>query len=485
MNDPRSISRRALLQQSGLGFGSLALTYLLNTQGALGSVAKGPQMGSGLKPTPGDFPARAKSVIQLVQNGGPSQMDLFDPKPGLQKHSGQVYSSKVETFQPGSETNELMGSPFEFHKAGEAGMDFSEALTHTPTIADEICLIRSMYSEHNNHTEALIMLATGKIFRGRPTMGAWITYALGTENQDLPAYIVLRDPEGYNTNATLNWDNGWLPALYAGTEFSSQGAPVLDLHPARPLPEGVQRDKLALLAKLNQEHRNNYPLDSDLEARIRNYELAARMQLTASEVLDLSKESDATKKLYGLDNEVTASYGRRCLMARRLVEAGVRFVQVFPPVKPSFQPWDSHTNVKSEIQTIAAKTEQGSTALVKDLKSRGLLEDTLVVWTGEFGRLPVSQNGKGRDHNRWAFSMWLAGGGFKAGYLHGATDEIGYKAVDNKVGVPDLHATILHQLGIDHRKLIYVHNGREESLTDVPITGAHIVGDLLKAPPQI
>ena len=485
MNDPKSISRRALLQQSGLGFGSLALTYLLNSDGALASVARGSQMGSGLKPTPGDFPARAKCVIQLVQNGGPSQMDLFDPKPELQKHSGQVFSSKVETFQPGSETNELMGSPFEFHKAGEAGMDFSEALTHTPTIADEICLIRSMYSEHNNHTEALIMLATGKIFRGRPTMGSWITYALGTENQNLPAYIVLRDPEGYNTNATLNWDNGWLPALYAGTEFSTQGTPVLDLNPARPLPEGLQRDKLALLAKLNREHQNNYPLDSDLEARIRNYELAARMQLTASEVLDLSKESEATKKLYGLDNEVTASYGRRCLMARRLVEAGVRFVQVFPPVKPSFQPWDSHTNVKSEIQTIAAKTEQGSTALVKDLKSRGLLDDTLVIWTGEFGRLPVSQNGKGRDHNRWAFSMWLAGGGFKAGYLHGATDEIGYKAVENKVGVPDLHATILHQLGIDHRKLIYVHNGREESLTDVPITGAHIVGDLLKAPPRI
>ncbi len=485
MNDPRAISRRALLQQSGLGFGSLALTYLLNTQGALASVARGSQMGSGLKPTPGDFPARAKSVIQLVQNGGPSQMDLFDPKPDLQKHSGQVFSSKVETFQPGSETNELMGSPFEFRKAGQAAMDFSEALTHTPSIADEICLIRSMYSEHNNHTEALIMLATGKIFRGRPAMGAWITYALGTENQNLPAYIVLRDPEGYNTNATLNWDNGWLPALYAGTEFSSQGAPVLDLNPARPLPEGIQRDKLALLAKLNQEHRNNYPLDSDLEARIRNYELAARMQLTASEVLDLSKESEATKKLYGLDNETTASYGRRCLMARRLVEAGVRFVQVFPPVKPSFQPWDSHTKVKSEIQTIAAKTEQGSTALVKDLKSRGLLNDTLVIWTGEFGRLPVSQNGKGRDHNRWAFSMWLAGGGFKAGYLHGATDEIGYKAVDNKVGVPDLHATVLHQLGIDHRKLIYVHNGREESLTDVPISGAHVVGDLLKAPAVI
>src|SRR5690242_10653479 len=307
--NPSMISRRALLEKSGLGFGSLALTYLLNSQGALASPVSGSQMGSGLHPTPGHFPARAKAVIQLVQNGGPGQMDLFDPKPELQKRDGQQYPLKVETFQPGSESNELLASPFTFRKAGGAGMDFSEALAHTPAIADEICLIRSMYSEHNNHTEALIMLATGKIFRGRPTMGAWITYALGTENQNLPAYIVLRDPEGYNTNATLNWDNGWLPALYAGTEFNTQGTPVLNLSPAVPLPDGVQKDKLALLARLNEEHRANYPLDSDLEARIRNYELAARMQLTAGEVLDLSKETEATKKLYGLDNEETAGYG--------------------------------------------------------------------------------------------------------------------------------------------------------------------------------
>jgi hypothetical protein len=480
------LSRRALLEQSGLGFGSLALTWLLNSQDSLAATTPaGSQLGSGLRPTPGHFRARARSVIQLVQNGGPSQMDLFDPKPELQQHSGEVYKTKVETFQPGSEANELMGSPFEFRKVGQAGMDFSEALTHIPRIADEICMIRSMYSEHNNHTEALIMLETGKIFRGRPTMGAWITYALGTENQNLPAYIVLRDPEGYNTNATLNWDNGWLPALYAGTEFNTQGEPVLNLNPARPLPDGVQRDKLALLARLNEEHRAGYPLDSDLEARIRNYELAARMQLTASKVLDLSQETEATRKLYGLDNEETAGYGRRCLMARRLIEAGVRFVQVFPPVKPSFQPWDSHTNVKSEIQTISAKTDQPSAALIQDLKSRGLLEQTLVIWTGEFGRLPVSQNGKGRDHNRNAFTMWLAGGGFKAGYLYGATDEIGYAAVERRTSVPDLHATILHQLGIDHRKLIYVHNGREESLTDMSISGAHVVGDLLQAPPLI
>ncbi|MBM3775317.1 MAG: DUF1501 domain-containing protein, partial [Acidobacteria bacterium] len=440
-------------------------------------------LGSGLRPQPGHFPERAKAVIQLVQNGGPSQVDLFDPKPELQKRDGQQHRFKVEMFQPGSEANILLASPFEFRRHPATGMEFSEVLTHTPSIAEDICLVRSMHSEHNNHTEALILLATGKIFRGRPSLGAWISYALGTENRNLPAYIVLRDPEGYNTNATLNWDNGWLPALYAGTEFSTQGSPVLNLRPAVPMPEGVQEDKLAFLVRLNEEHRARYPFDSDLEARIRNYELAARMQISAGDLVDLSKESAATKKLYGLDHPETASYGARCLMARRLVEAGVRFVQVFPPVKPSFQPWDSHTNVKSELEGICGKTEQPAAALIQDLKSRGLLEQTLVVWTGEFGRLPVSQNGRGRDHNRNAFTLWLAGGGMKAGHVHGSTDEVGYKAVEKPVSVADLHATILHQLGLDHRKLTYVHNGREESLTDPSISGARVAGELLQAPP--
>lgn len=482
-NSRFGLSRRDLLRHSGLG--AFALSSLLNGDGLLAAGRKRGPEGSGLLPTDPDFAPRAKAVIQLVQNGGPSQMDLFDPKPELQKNDGKQYASKLETFQPGSESNELLGSPFEFRKAGRAGMDFSEILTHTPGIADEICLIRSMYSEHNNHTEALIMFGTGKIFRGRPTLGAWVTYALGSENGNLPAYIVLRDPEGYSTNGTLNWDNGWLSALYSGTEFNTQGAPVLNLNPAAPQPEGLQRSKLSLLAKLNEEHRANYPLDSDLEARIHNYELAAKMQLSATDVLDLSKETEATKKLYGLDNEYTRGYGTRCLMARRLVEAGVRFVQVFPPLDPTFQPWDAHNNTKTENQVIAARTEQGSAALVKDLKSRGLLDDTMVMWGGEFGRLPVSQNGKGRDHNRWAFSLWLAGGGFKTGHIHGATDEIGYKAVEGKVSVPDLHATMLHQLGLDHRKLIYVHNGRNESLTDATISGARVVGEVLTKPPVV
>src|SRR5262249_49908489 len=296
---------------------------------------------------------------------------------------------------------------------------------------------------------------------------------------------VLRDPEGYNTSGTLLWQNGWLPPLYRGTEVSTQGTPVLNLKPARPVAGSVQRDNLDLLAKLNEEHRKSYPNESELEARIRNYELAARMQLAAGGVLDLSKESASVRKLYGLDNPETAGYGLRCLMARRLVESGVRFVQVLPPVKPQFQPWDAHGNVKTDNEAICAKCDLPSAGLIKDLKSRGLLDNTTVIWSGEFGRLPVSQNGSGRDHNRNAFSLILAGGGFKAAYVHGATDDVGYKSVEKRVSVPDLHATILHQLGLDHNRLTYRHHGSDETLTDSRVTKAKIVGELLRKPPEI
>jgi hypothetical protein len=477
------LTRRDLLTRSGLGFGGLALTYLLNRDGQLGTARAGDVSGGraagGLGRQSPHFAPRARAVIQLMQNGGPSQMDIFDPKPDLQKHSGKEHPTKVEMFQKGSEKNELLGSPFTFHRRGQCGMELSEVIPHIGSVADDLCLVRSMFTEHNNHTEALVMMATGKIFPGRPSLGAWISYGLGSENQNLPAYIVLRDPEGYNTSGTLVWAGGWLPAIHRGTEFSTKGAPVLNLHPAVAQPDGVQRDNLEFLAKLNEEHRKKYPRESELEARIRNYELAARMQLAAGDVLDLARETEATKKLYGLDNENTAGYGTRCLMARRLVEAGVRFVQVFPPVKPQFQPWDSHGNSKTEIPAIAAKTDLPTTGLIKDLKARGLLDETIVVWTGEFGRLPVSQNGNGRDHNRNAFSLLLAGGGFKAGHVHGATDDFGYKAVVDRVSVPDLHATVLHQLGLDHNRLVYRHHGREETATDAPVTGARVVTELL------
>jgi hypothetical protein len=480
---PRYFSRREIIEATGLGFGAMALSYLLNFERSVGATGAADESGQkAVADLANKFPhfaPRARAVIQLMQNGGPSQMDIFDPKPELQKYSGKEHPTKVEMFQKGSEANQLLGSPFTFHRRGQCGMELSEVIPHIGSIADELCLVRSMFTEHNNHTEALVMMATGKIFPGRPSLGAWISYGLGTENQNLPAYIVLRDPEGYNTSGTLVWAGGWLPALHRGTEFSTKGAPVLNLHPAVAQPDGVQRDNLEFLAKLNDEHRKKYPRESELEARIRNYELAARMQLAAGDVLDLARESEATKRLYGLDNENTAGYGTRCLMARRLVEAGVRFVQVFPPVKPQFQPWDSHGNSKTEIPAIAAKTDLPTAGLIKDLKARGLLDETIVVWTGEFGRLPVSQNGSGRDHNRNAFSLLLAGGGFKHGHVHGATDDFGYKATVDRVSVPDLHATILHQLGLDHNMLNYRHHGRDETATDAPVTGARVVSELL------
>jgi hypothetical protein len=475
MATPRWLTRRDFLHGAGFGIGGLALAYLLHQEGR---AARAPQ---DLKPRRGHFPAQARAVVHFMQNGGPSQMDLFDPKPQLQKRNGQGIPQSVEIYQKGN-SDRLLASPFRFRHWGKCGMELAEVLPQLGGVADEITLVRSMYTEHNNHTEALVMLSTGKLFQGRPSVGAWISYALGTENQNLPAYVVLRDPAGYNTSGKLVWSSGWLPALYQGTEFSSAGAPVLNLRPARPVPAGVQRASLDFLAELNRDHLRRYPGETELEARIQNYELAARMQLRAAEAIDLSRESAVTRKLYGLDDRVTASYGTRCLMARRLVEAGVRFVQVFPPAG---QPWDAHADTKRENENICAVTDRPVAAFIKDLKSRGLLESTLVLWTGEFGRLPVSQNGKGRDHNRNAFSLFLAGGGIKAGHVHGATDDFGYRAVTGRVSVPDLHATILHQLGLDHHRLGYPYRGREETLTDAAVSKARVVAELLEKPPRI
>jgi hypothetical protein len=317
---------------------------------------------------------------------------------------------------------------------------------------------------------------TGKIFQGRPALGSWIAYALGTENQNLPAYVVLRDPEGYNTSGTLTWSSGWLPALYRGTEFSTAGSPVLHLRPAHDPPAGAERDNLEFLARLNRLHQRNYPRETELETRIQNYELAARMQLAAAELLDLSQETADTQRLYGLDNPVTRPYGLRCLLARKLVEAGVRFVQIHP--KP-FQPWDTHANTKSSLEEICGHTDLPTAGLIQDLKRRGLLDETIVLWSGEFGRLPVSQNGTGRDHNRNAFTLLAAGGGFKRGFAYGQTDEVGYRAAVDRVSVADLHATVLHLLGLDHETLSFLHSGREETLTDASLTGARVVHDVL------
>jgi hypothetical protein len=470
------LSRRQLLQAGSLGLGWLVVQFLGQAERARAESTG--VIPLNLRPKQPQFPARAKSVILLMQNGGPSHMDLFEPKPALAKFNGKSHSIKVEMFQQGSEKNTLLKSPFRFAPQGRCGMELSEVIPHIGRVADDLCLVRSMHSEHNNHTEGLIMFMTGKIFQGRPSFGSWITYALGTENQNLPAYVVLRDPAGYNTTGTLTWSSGWLPALYRGTEFSASGSPVLNLKPAHDEPVGVQEANLDFLGRMNRLHQRQYPGESVLETRIQNYELAARMQLAAGRVLDLSNETAATRKLYGLDDPVTQPYGLRCLMARKLVEAGVRFVQIHP--KP-FQPWDQHSNLKRDLTEICMNTDKPTAALITDLKQRGLLDETIVIWSGEFGRLPVSQNGNGRDHNRNAFSVLLAGGGFKSGFVYGASDDVGYKAAVDPVSVPDLHATILHQLGLDHETLVYRHSGRDETLTDSPLTNAAVVDDILEA----
>jgi len=473
----RSWSRRDLLRETALGLGSMALTHLLARDGV---AAPGSALAaSDLATRTGHFAPRATSVIMLVQNGGPSQMDLFDPKPELTRLDGQKSAGEIISFQPGSAERKIMASPFRFQPHGECGMELSELVPYIGGVADDVCLLRSMYSDNNNHPQGMRCLTTGKIFTGRPTLGAWISYALGSENQNLPAYVVLRDPDGYNNGGTTLWDNGWLPGQFRGTEIQSRGAPVLYLSPGQPQPAGVQEANLDLLARLNERHRQAYPDQSDLEARIRNYELAARMQRSAESLLDMSGETEETRRLYGVDREHCSNYAIRCLMARRMVEAGVRFVLITPPIKSGGAPWDHHGDIKPGLEKLCPQVDQPTAGLITDLKRRGLLESTIVLWSGEFGRLPISQNGTGRDHNQFAFSLLVAGGGFKAGHVHGATDELGYKSVVDPVSCPDLHATILHQLGLNHHELTFRHHGRDETLTDPDVTGAHVVKEVL------
>ena len=471
-----SFNRRDMLIQSGLGFGSLALAGLLTEQRLLGAAQS--TLVTDLMPRYGHRPAKAKAIIQLFQNGGPSQMDLFDEKPELTRRNGEAHPGEVETFQLGNR-NILLKSPFRFQPHGECGMNLGETIPGIASIADDICLIRSMHTENNNHPFAINMLQSGKTFAGHPAMGSWVCYALGSENHNLPGYVVLRDPAGYNTSGKMVWSSGWLPSLYQGTEFSSGGVPVHHLSRPDSVSEQARSRSLQLLADLNRRHKKQYPGNSELDARIQNFELTARMQMEATDVLNVSQESKAIRADYGLDNPTTAAYGLRCLMARRLVENGVRFVQVFPPLKPSFQPWDNHNNLEEGLREICAQVDGPSSALIKDLKQRGLLDDVIVQWTGEFGRLPITENANGRDHNRHAFSLFLAGGGFRPGHQIGATDEFGYAAVEDRISVPDLHATLLHQLGIDHTQLSYVHRGRAERLTDPEVTHARVVEEIV------
>ncbi|MCE9560931.1 MAG: DUF1501 domain-containing protein [Planctomycetes bacterium] len=457
-----NFSRREMLCRTGLGLGGLALSSLLQAE----------EKGSGAA----HFPAKAKSVILLFQSGGPSQMDLFDPKPELQKRGGEKIPLAIDKFLPGN-SDTLLASPFKFHKRGKSGTEMSELLPHLGNIADDLCVVRSMHTGHDNHTEGTIMLNTGKFTIGRPSLGSWVGYGLGSANKNLPGYVVLRDPAAYDSAGSLAWSPGWLSAMHGGTEFNSKGIPVPNLRTPGNVTADARREDLDLLAALNDKHKQQFPKEAELEARIRNYELAARMQTAATEALDLAKETAETRKQYGLDDPASAGYGTRCLLARRLVESGVRFIHVYSD--QTGQGWDSHSKLKPDLEKMCKQTDQSSAALIRDLKARGLLDSTIVIWAGEFGRLPVSQNADGRDHNRHAFSLFLAGGGFKGGIAHGKTDEFGYKSIENRVSVADLHATILHQMGLDHTKLTVNHHGRDESLTDSTASGAKVVTELL------
>jgi len=425
-------------------------------------------------------PPKAERIVVLFQNGGPSQMDLFDEKPELVRMNGKPYpgSAKVETLSPGASGN-LLGSPFKFRPAGQSGMVLSELIPHIASIADDITLVRSMTTESVCHETALRIAHSGHpIATDKPSFGSWLTYGLGSLNRNLPAFVVLPDPGGLPINGTLNWSAGWLPAQYQGTAFNTgdlSTAPVLNLRTPDRVPAAARRRQLDLIQKLNAEHLERFPENTDLEARLQDFETAARMQSAVPTAVDLSGETEATRQLYGIDQPGTAPYGTRCLLARRLLEQGVRFVGVYL----RGQPWDTHADNANATKGVAAQLDQPSAALVKDLKQRGLLDSTLVVWMGEFGRTPVSQGANGRDHSRRGFSIWLAGGGMRGGCSHGSTDEFGYESIENVVSMHDLHATLLHCLGLDHQRLTFDHDGRNETLTDPDLTRAHVVPELL------
>jgi hypothetical protein len=462
-------TRRQFLARNAMGVGGLALAWLLREEQLLATPPSVPRLREtfDLKPKPTHFAPRARAMISLFMHGGPSHIDLFDPKPELTKRGGEDYQGEVKFSFVDRASKKLFASPWKFQKYGQCGMDVSELLPHFTEIVDDVCLIRSMHTDINGHEPSIWSMNTGKSQPGRPALGSWLTYGLGAENQNLPAYVVLTDPGGHPVDGARNWSNGWMPPLFQGTVVRAKEPRIFNLEPPPYLKGTLQEQNLAFLAQLNRDHAERHPGEADLEARIASYELAAHMQSAATEALDISDESEVTKKLYGLDNPATREYGTRCLIARRLVERGVRFVQLFV----NGQIWDNHESIKTALPDRCRKTDQPSVALVKDLKARGLLDTTIVHWGGEIGRLPVTENHgpaekAGRDHNGQGFSTWLAGGGIKGGMIYGETDEFGHKAVVNPVSPLDYHATLLHLFGLDHAKLIYHYNGQQQALTD-------------------
>lgn len=465
-------TRRAFLRQTGCGLGWIALSKLM-TKSSLAQVSPS-------TPVLPHFSPRAKNVIFIFMSGAPSQFDLFTPKPELTRlHQQPVPESFLRDLADPviKGSAQVFASPRKFQRYGQCGMDFSDYLPHLATCADDLCMVRSLQTSVSNHHPAQLLMNCGVPLFGHPSMGSWVTYGLGSEADELPGFVVLlsNSGEGVDGGSSL-WNNGFLPSEFRGVNFRSEGDPILHLTTPEGISEGAQRARLDAIAKLN-ELRLQQTHDSEIESRIASYELAYQMQSAAPELVDLSGESDRTRKMYGIDHETTRSFGKNCLLARRMVERGVRFVQLYHST------WDDHTNLNEKLKTNCEMTDQPAAALIKDLKQRGLLDETLVIWGGEFGRTPMNEvrrgntlGKEGRDHHPFAFTMLLAGGGIQAGTIFGETDELGYHPIDNPVHVHDLQATILHCLGIDHEQFTFRHQGRDFRLTDV---GGTVIDQIL------
>lgn len=451
------MTRRNVLRLSANGFGAVAIESLLQA----GTARLNP-----LGAKPPHFETKAKSVIFLFMVGAPGQMDTFDPKPALTKYAGQPlpesYGKIVSQFTTGD--TGFLPSPWEFKRYGQSGLPVSALYPHLSKCVDDICFVRNFYTESVVHAPAMYQVQSGRTLMGYPSMGSWVTYGLGSASENLPAYVVMPQPEGTPEGGTPMWSSGFLPAVHQGTILRSGKSPVLNLNRPAGMSEPRQRRMLDFLQKMND--LDTAEDDSEMAARISSYELAFRMQSAAPEAVDLTKESDATKGLYGLDKKETSEFGARCLLARRLVERGVRFVQLFSGGGPVSMQWDAHKDLKQNHEKMCGLTDQPIAALLTDLKSRGLLDSTLVIWGSEFGRLPMSQSGNGRDHNPHGFTMWFAGGGVKGGQAIGDTDEFGLRGIGERYHMRDFHATLLHAMGLDQHKLWYLNNGRQEKLTD-------------------
>ena len=463
MNDIPNLylNRRDMLARAGTGFGALALAGLLGRPSANAAPLNPEPQTLNSRP---HHPPKAKSVIFLFMEGGPSHIDTFDPKPALEKLAGKPLpaSFKPVILAMGEKNPPIMASKRKWKQHGEGGLWVSDWLPQMATCADDLCVIRSLYSDGLNHSGGVCQMNTGSILAGRPSLGAWVSYGLGTENDSLPAFVVMEDNEGQVINGPRNWGPGFMPAVYQGTALAAGPEPIKHLANPKEVTDERQRAKLALLAELNRRHAAERPEQSELEARIASYELAFRMQAEAPEAVNLADESAETQALYGLDRKETATFGRMCLFARRLVERGVRFVQLYSGAGSK---WDAHSDIEGNHSKYCNEVDQPVAGLLKDLMRRGLLDDTLVIWGGEFGRTPMSEKGNGRDHNPYGYTMVLAGGGVRGGRTVGATDELGLHAVEDRMHTHDFHATILRLLGLDHMQLVYRHKNRPERPT--------------------